>query len=125
MLETKNMDCEERLKHAKSLFDASVKLQEEKALDKKPNKRKRQESGTSMTSTISSASSNTKAVSPPNKKRRGNTDVSESEDSVDNQSMVMVGSNIKEYSEQPSANTSLPLKKRGKFNYEISIMKII
>ena len=121
MLETNNMDFEERLNHAKSLFDASVKLQEERALDKKPSKRKRQESGTSMTSTISSASSNTKVVSPPNKKPRGNTELLECEAGVDNQSMIIVGSNIKEHPEQHSTNTSLPLKKRGKFYFEISI----
>jgi hypothetical protein len=121
MSETKNMDFEERLKHAKSLFDASVKLQEERALDKKPSKRKRHESGTSMTSTISSTSSNTKAVSPPNKKLRGNTEILESDAGVDNQSMNVDGSNIKEHPEQPSTNTSLPLKKRGKFCFGISL----
>ena len=65
------MSIDERLRFAKSIFDVSVKLEEQRALEKKlASKRKRQESGNSMSSTMSSTSSNLKTLSPPSKKRR-------------------------------------------------------
>ena len=70
MLSTKDMSIDERLRFAKSIFDESVKQEEQRALEKKLNKRKRQESGNSMSSTMSSTSSNLKMLSPPSKKRR-------------------------------------------------------
>ena len=70
MLSTKDMSIDERLRFAKSLFDESVKQEEQRALEKKLNKRKRQESGNSMSSTMSSTSSKNKTLSPPSKKRR-------------------------------------------------------
>ena len=70
MLSTKDMSIDERLRFVKSLFDESVKQEEQRALEKKLNKRKRQESGNSVSSTMSSASSNQKTLSPPSKKRR-------------------------------------------------------
>ena len=124
MLQTKDMGSDERLKHAKSLFDASVKLLEDRrALDKK---RKRRESGTSMTSTISSISSTTKAFSPPNKKRRGNSEALQYDSNLENHAINTASSSLGENSEQTSLNTSLPLKKRGKFyNYIFLAHKII
>ena len=114
MLETKQMNSEERLYHVKTLFEESVKLEEKRALDKKLNKRKRQGSGTSMTSTISSISSNTLAISPPNKKMRGLTEGTDSDAGSGIQPLHLENAALKnENHDLTSTYTSLPLKKRG------------
>ena len=112
MEQTKQMTFEERLNHVKALFEDSVlKLEEKKALDKKLNKRKRQGSGTSMTSTISSISSNTAAVSPPSKMMRlGGTD-SEAGSAI--QPLHLENADLKYENHESSTFKSLPLKKRG------------
>ena len=79
MLLTNHMNSEERLNHMKALFEDSVSKMEEKRAVEKLNKRKRQNSGTSITSTISSVSSNVATISPPNKKMRGPMDSINSE----------------------------------------------
>ena len=89
MLSTKEMNEEERLKFVRSLFDASVKLEEQRALEKKLlGKRKREESGNSINSIISTAPSNKKHISPPNKKRREYSESSKPEKSEDSQSSI-------------------------------------
>ena len=73
MLESHEMSSEERLIHVRSLFEASAKLDQQRALERKL-KRKRENSGASMTSTASSLSTSAKPISPPTKKLRGLTD---------------------------------------------------
>ena len=73
MLESHEMSSEERLIHVRSLFEASAKLDQQRALERKL-KRKRENSGASMTSTASSLSTNAKPISPPTKKLRRLTD---------------------------------------------------
>ena len=93
MLQTKEMNLDERLANAKFLFDSSIQRDEKRAMEKRLEKRKRQSSGTSMTSTISSISSMTKEVSPPNKRLRGLAENSDGE--------------------TEESQSSLPIKKRG------------
>ena len=104
------MNAEERLKFVRSLFDASVKLEEKRALEKKLSKRKREESGNSINSSMSTASSN-KNTSPPNKKRRSaassNPVIGE-----DGQSNITIDDTTIESCNQ-SLDISLPFKKRG------------
>ena len=118
MLQTKDMDSEQRLHHVKSLFETSVRLAEEKrekrALEKKQNKRKREASGSSMTSSVSSISTNISAVSPPNKRLRATTEEEDSEDGSGTEPLQLVNFDIKNELEATSMNASLPLKKRGR-----------
>ena len=116
MLQTKDMDIEERLNHVRSLFHETVKQEEKRSLEKKMMKRKRQGSGTSITSTNSSASSNVKVISPPNKKLRALGVSSEPEINTDNQPIDVLGPELATNNDEvTSLSTSLPLKKRGKF----------
>ena len=73
MLESHEMSSEERLIHVRSLFEASAKMDQQRALERKL-KRKRENSGASMTSTASSLSTSAKPISPPTKKLRGLAD---------------------------------------------------
>ena len=105
------MNADERLKFVRSLFEASVKLEEKRAQEKKLSKRKRVESGNSINSSMSTASSNIN-TSPPNKKRRQVTESSEPLMDEDGQSNITNADTTNESCNQ-SLDISLPFKKRG------------
>lgn len=67
MQSTIKMNVEERLDYVRSL---RYKDEKQKALKREMNKRKRQESGNSINSSISTTSNNQENLSPLNKKRR-------------------------------------------------------
>ena len=110
MLLTKEMNVEERLSYVKSLWH---KREEQRALEKQMNKRKRQESGNSINSSMSTASSNQKYVSPPNKKRRSELTKLETVESNENQSNSTY-QDQKEEDLNSSLDISQPIN-RGKY----------
>ena len=110
MLLTKEMNVEERLSYVKSLWH---KREEQRALEKQMNKRKRQESGNSINSSMSTASSNQKYVSPPNKKRRSELTKLGTVEGNENQSNSTY-QDQKEEDLNSSLDTSQPIN-RGKY----------